>query len=1397
MRALARARGVSLHMVLQAGLAALLTRMGAGTDLPIGTPVAGRTDAATEGLVGFFVNSLVLRTDTSGDPTFTELLRRVRETDLAAYAHQDVPFERVIDALNPDRSPARHPLFQVMLSVQNNPEWTVRLPGLETEPLPLTAASAKFDLCLDVTEHSGATGHPAGLECELDYSTALFDEDTVADLGQRLLRLLADAVADPDRPIGTLAVLDEAERRRLLVECQGADVPVEQVPVDELIARRAGTDPAATAVSADDGALTYAELDARANRLARLLVERGAGPERFVGVALPRGTDLVVALLAVLRTGAGYLPLDPDYPAERVEYMVSDARPVLVLTWSGVTDRLPEASLGAASLALDEPAVVADVDARDAAPLTPGDRTGVRSPRDPAYVIYTSGSTGRPKGVVIEHRALSTYLAWTAREYPSTAGMALVHSPISFDLTVTALYTCLVAGGQVHLTVLEDAEPTRRLLDGRACTFGKGTPSHLALLRALPERYSPSGHLLLGGELLLGEALADFRERNPETTVLNVYGQTETTVNCAEFRVHPGDEVPSGALPVGRPFDNVRVYVLDGALSPVPPGVTGEVYVAGAQLGRGYLGRPGLTAERFVADPFGGPGERMYRTGDLARWRRDGLLEFAGRGDDQVKVRGFRIELGEIESVAAAHESVRDVVVIVREDTPGDRRLVGYVVATDPASFSATELRAHVAAAVPDYMVPATFVRLDALPLTPNGKLDRAALPAPDFNEVTGTDAPRTATEEVLAGLVAGVLGLDSVGVRDNFFDLGGDSILSIQLVARARQAGLVLTPRQIFEHKTVTALARVAGALDTAAGGEPDVGTGEVALTPAVARFRERGGPVNGYNQSMLLRAPDGLTLAGLTEAVRAVLDHHDALRLRLERDSGGTQWSLHVPEPGAVDAAEVVRRRDVRGLDADAVRAVISEESAATWARTEPESGRQLFVVWFDAGGEGADRVLIVAHHMVVDGVSWRILVDDLAAAWRAVAAGETVELPPVGTSLRRWSEHLRAAAYDERRVAELDDWVATLAGHDPLLGERPLDPTQDTLAEMQYHVQHVDADVTAPLLSSVPAAYRAGPNEVLLTALTLAVARWRAESDPLGDLGDLGDLDDEFGEDEALDAADGAEDDPPAGVLVDLEGHGREDVAPASARVDTTRTVGWFTSRYPVRFDPGELDFAEVDAGGPVVGRVLRSVKETLRALPDSGITYGLLRYLNHDTRSVLAAEPEPQLSFNYLGRVAAGAGAQGAEPWTAVTDGDTVGGADLAGGRPDPRTPMAHALAVNAVAEDHPDGPRLVVVWSWPRRVLEEAGVVRLAEAFSGALRALVAHGESGTAGGFTPSDLGLVSLTQQELDAVQAGLGDAGSGESDDPDLDDPDLDDAEFDAPDLDDEFATEWEMAQ
>ncbi|MGA4846167.1 amino acid adenylation domain-containing protein [Streptomyces sp. G5(2025)] len=1013
---LAREEGASVFMVVQAALAGLLTRLGAGDDIAIGAPMAGRTDDALDDLVGFFVNTLVLRTDTSGDPTFRELLGRVRDADLAAFAHQDMPFDRLVEALNPRRSLARHPLFQVMLAFQGVADVELELAGLRVEREPLTAPAVKFDLSFELAERFAPDGTAAGIVGSVEYARDLFEAATAAGVARRLVCLLDAVAADADLLLSRADLLEPAERERLLGDLNDTRAALPEATVADLFAARAIRAPESTAVVFRDTELTYRELNARADRLAGRLAGHGAGPEHVVGIALPRSTELIVTLLAVLKTGAAFLPIDPQLPRERLEFMLRDADPLcVVVSGSAATGTLPDT--GHARLVLDEQDQRGEPDAPAPAREQARRPGGRQHGSHPAYVIYTSGSTGRPKGVMVTRDGIANRLAWMQDRYRLTPeDRVLQKTPASFDVSVWEFFWPLVQGATLVVAEPEGHKDPDYLADvirERGVTVAHFVPSMLQAYLQAPRAGEPSAlrRVFSSGEALSRELVSAYFA-TVDAPLSNLYGPTETAVDVTAWDCAPDDASSAGPVPIGEPVANTRLYILDGSLGLVPPGSVGELYVAGAQLARGYVRRSALTAERFVADPYaslyGAAGERMYRTGDLARHGPDGQVEYVGRVDDQVKVRGLRIEPGEVEAALVAHPRVARAAVVVRTDGPGEPRLIGYVVPAGggvravptgsalgaPHGCDPADVRRSVRDVLPEYMVPAAVVVVDALPVTANGKLDRAALPAPVFTAAPGGRPARAGREQTLCGLFAEVLSVDAVTVDDGFFDLGGDSILAIDLVGRARAVGLVLTPGDVFRCTTVAELADAAreAVEDGPAPAAPESGTGALCPTPIMHWLRERGGTadaLDAFHQSALVWTPPDLDEAALTASVQTLLDHHDALRMRLDGDAT-TPWLPYIPETGTVDAADCVRRIDVAGADAVSLRVRVAEEAETAPGRLRPREGTVLQAVWFDAGRERHGQLLLTAHHLAVDAVSWRILLADLAAAWEAVAAG-----------------------------------------------------------------------------------------------------------------------------------------------------------------------------------------------------------------------------------------------------------------------------------------------------------------------------------------------------------------------------------------------------------------------
>jgi amino acid adenylation domain-containing protein/non-ribosomal peptide synthase protein (TIGR01720 family) len=1275
---LARAEGATLFMVLLATFNVLLARWSGQDDVVVGTPIAGRTRAETEGLIGFFINMLALRSDLTGSPSFRSLLQRVKTAALDAYAHQDLPFEKLVEALHPVRDLSREPVFQVVFALQNMPQHQGKMAGLALEPFETGTVAAKFDLELSIAETSD------GLSASLVYATDLFDASTIARLADHFQRLLEQVGIQPDRRVGELVILSSAERHQLVTEWNDTAVAYPQdICLHELFADHAERRPDAVAALFGDDELCYGELDRRANQLAHHLRHLGVGPDVVVGLCVERSLDMVVGVLGILKAGGAYLPLDPRYPVERLAYMLTDAKVSVLLTQEALVTRLPPSNAEQVRLDADWPRMA---EQPDTAPASGVDADHL------AYVIYTSGSTGRPKGVMTSHRGIMNLADAQLAQLPlEETDRILQFASISFDAAVWDVVMSWRVGAALVLAEPHDVmpgEPLRDLLVRQRITTVLLPPAALAALPAtsLPDLRT----LIVGGEACTAELLRPWLSGRQ---VFNAYGPTESSVCTTMFRC-----AGEGKPPIGRPLPNTRTYVLDARMQPVPVGVAGELYIGGAGLARGYLLRPGLTAERFVPNPFT-PGERLYRTGDLVRWRADGELDYLGRLDTQVKLRGFRIELGEIEAALLSQPDVAQAVVVAREEGAA-KRLVAYVVPHRDAAPDVGELRRALQQSLPDYMVPVSIMRLDQLPLTPNGKLDRNALPAPDRHRDADHQPPRNPVETVLAGLFAEVLGLDRVGVHDNFFELGGDSIQSIQVVSRARAAGVVITPKQIFQYQTVATLAQVADQSQTAI--EVAAVDGPTPLTPIQRWFFAQSGPTHHFNQAVLLEVPGDTKPARLERTLAALLIHHDALRSRFVQN--GADW---VQEMLSIDDLPFAMAHfDLAELAPEARLEQLQIAAGALQQSLDPATGRLVTAAWFDFGPDTPGRLLLVIHHLVVDGVSWRILIEDLIAAYNQLERSETVTLPGKTTSVGSWARKLAVHAESADVVRELDLWTSACRDVGELPIDRAVNPHRASYGETEGLTAALSAEDTQALLTIVPQAYRSRINDALLAALSVALADWRR-----------------------------ARGETVAAMLVDLEGHGREDIF---GNVDLSRTIGWFTTMFPVRLDAGELDYAEVRDGGPAAGASLRRMKEQLRAMPHGGIGWGLLRYLNPQTADALAALPRAQLSFNYLGRFDESSGSG----WRAASE--------SAGPAIAPERGRDHLLELVTVVKSG----ALVAEWRWWPAAHDRASITDLAERFMAALRGVIRHCSMRDASSFTPSDFPLVRLEDSTLASLQ-------------------------------------------
>ncbi|AKQ66396.1 Malonyl CoA-acyl carrier protein transacylase [Myxococcus hansupus] len=1263
-----RREGATPFMVLTAAFQTLLSRYSGQDDVIVGTSAAGRNRPELEGLIGCFLNTLAIRGDLSGDPTFVELLRRVKTAAIGAFTHQEIPFERLVDELRVPRDPSRMPLVQAMLTFHNTPPVEVRTPGLGVKMVELDIGATKVDLSLELRET------PEGLTGGLEYPADLFELSTVELLWERFVRLLQGIVENPSRRVGELPLLSDAERQRLLVAWNDTREPVAaDATLHGLFEAQAARTPDAVAVVAEDSQLTYAELEARANQLAHHLRTLGVGPEVRVGLCVDRTVELVVGLLGILKAGGAFVPLDPAYPTARLTHTLRDAGTSVVVTVDDIADVLPAG--GELLVALDSEwrHIARNAETPPAVGTLPGHL---------AYVIYTSGSTGTPKGVLVPHQGLGNTLHSIIRAHGVGPGKRVLQAAaLGFDASVLEVLSTLVAGATLHLAPRDSllpGAPLLELLASRGITTVTLTPTSLSQL-------DPEGLASLETVISAGEACSPelARRWKPGRRLLNGYGPTEASV-CATLATELDADRPD----IGRPIANMRAYVLDGRGQPLPPGVPGELYLGGPGVARGYLGLPALTAERFVPDAFSGEaGARLYRTGDRVRFLGDGRLEYLGRTDFQVKLRGFRIELGEVEATLREFPGVRDAVAAVREDTPGSKRLVGYVVHASELDISS--VRAFLKERLPDHLVPAAFVALEALPLSLSGKVDRAALPAPDAargGAGTAFAEPRTEAEKTLAALWAQVLGVERVGLHDNFFELGGDSILGIQIVSRAKAAGLELEPATLFERQTLVELAAAAGTAK-ASTAEQGLVEGPVPLTPMQHVFFDEWAlpEPHHYNLAAVLEVRRPVDAGLLEEALRALVSHHDALRSRFTRTAQGWQQAT-----AGVPDRIAVRRVDLSSVVEAEQGAALEAVGAEVHRSLDLGEGLLLRAALFERGAGRTGRLLLVVHHLAVDGVSLRPLLEDLEAAYTQLERGAAVSLPAKTTSFKAWAERLVEHARSESLGRELPLWTSASEAA-PLPVDLP--EGADTQGSEALVSVALGVEETRALLSEVPAAYRARVDEVLLAAVSRAVSRWTGNRT----------------------------------VRLELEGHGREALFDD---VDVSRTVGWFTSTFP-------LEVAVPEEGSP--GDVLRALRDARRKLPANGMGHGLLRHLREDTAKVLQGAPRAEVGFNYLGQL--DAAARGSERF-ALTE-EPSGPWHGAGGR------RPHPLEVNAVVSEG----RLKVSWVYSAQVHQRATIEAVAAHFLSSLKELVDGRGSADAARRSPGDFPLTRLSPAALDRL--------------------------------------------
>lgn len=1262
--------GFSLNEFLFSCWQILVWRLTKQAEIIVGQLCNGREYEELQNTLGLIAKYVPISNCLTASLSFEEVIEQVRQATQNAYEWQEYFVLEQIDSLSKG--------VPILFEFTDLPEKRY-LNDLSFSVYKQYTCVDRFNIKL-----SGFVKDEF-VNLRLDYDKNLFTSAAIALLAEQFQTLAVNAIANPNSIISRLKILPPNQSQQLLIDFNQTqtDYPQDKC-VHQLFTEQAAKTPDNIAVVFENEQLSYRELNNRANQLANYLQQLGVKPDVLVGVCLERSHLSIVAILAVFKAGGAYLPLDPTIPSDRLGLILQDSQLQVLLTQEKLLSSLPAHT-----------ELVVCLDRRDAIASSCENPVSSVTCENLAYVIYTSGSTGTPKGVAVEHRQLCNYLNGILEklDLPDTASFATV-STFAADLGNTVIFSALCTGGCLHVISYERA--TNPIALAEYCRRHpidclKIVPSHLnALLAAAnPEEILPSQLLILGGEAASWDLVAQIQQLKPSCQILNHYGPTEATVGVLTYKVELQAFAQSVIVPIGRPIANTQVYLLDEHLQPVPISVPGELYIGGANLARGYLNRPDLTKERFIPNPFEKAQEsRLYKTGDLARYLPDGNIEFLGRSDRQVKIHGFRIELEEVEAILRQHPAIRQAVATVREDELGNQRLVAYVVSLHT---SISDLRRFVQERLPEYMVPTAFVILNTIPLTPNGKVDDKALPAPELtSELEKTYvAPRTPQEEQLAKIWAEVLGLKQVGIDDNFFGLGGDSILSIQVISKANQAGLQLTSKHLFEHQTIAQLAAIAETTDSIKT-ETGLVTGEVPLTPIQHWFFAQNLPdPQHWNQSVLLEVRQNLDFQRLEQVIKRSLQHHDALRLRFQPTENGWQQINAAP-----DEIVPITRLDLSGQLAAEQEEAIASTASELQASLNLSAGPLMRIAYFDLGKDKLARLLIIIHHLVVDGVSWRILLEDLQTAYQQLSQGEEIQLPAKTTAFKQWAEKLSEYAYFLGLQSELKYWHnQTQKQIIHLPTDFPDRQDANTVASAGTVSVSLSSEETQALLQEVPKAYQTQVNDVLLTALVQACAQWTGDNS----------------------------------LLLTLEGHGREDIFP---EVNLSRTVGWFTAQFPVLLRLG-------DALSP--GDALKTIKEQLRNIPQNGINYGILKYLNQN--SSLQVTPQPQLKFNYLGQF------DQVLPDSSIfqlASQTTSPNRSLQGSR-------SHLLEIDGMVT----GGQLRLDWTYSQNIHHPTTIERLAESFIEALRLLTAHCQSKEAGGYTPSDFPEAELSQTELDKLLA------------------------------------------
>jgi amino acid adenylation domain-containing protein/non-ribosomal peptide synthase protein (TIGR01720 family) len=1308
---LAALSDATFYMVTLAAFYIFLHRYTGQEHILVGSPVACRLQPQFRGIVGYFSNLVALRGDLSNNPSFEEFLKQVCQTVLGALTHQDYPFAMLVEKLQPQRDLSGSPFFQTSFTLQQltqsqesflvleaEKEVDIDWGGMKLKPFNIPQQEGQVDLDLEIVECSSAV---FGI---FKYNTDLFKNSTVERMADHFQNLLLAIVENPQQLVGKLTLLSKSERHQLLVEWNDTltnDSFNQCFP--QLFEAQVLLTPNATAVVFKDKQLTYQQLNVRANRWANYLVTRGVESETLIALLSERNIDFLTAMLAIFKAGGVYVPLNPEHPAERIQQVLERSKASIVIDFSSFTTPI------------DSSIQIVLLEHIDQADLSSENLPVHCTPDRLAYVIYTSGSTGIPKGAMIEHKGMLNHLYAKRIDLQLTSNDVIAQTATqTFDISIWQFLVALLVGGRVEIIsqeVVVDPIQLLLLVNRRQISILEIVPSLLGVILNLTsqkssqigdgmqnsnlrneERLDSLRWLILTGEALPPQLCREWFNIYPTVSIMNAYGPTECSDDVTHYSLIQPPTTEILNIPIGRPVANTQLYILDSLLQPLPIGVTGELYVGGVGVGRGYINNFQLTRLNFIPNPFSNDkSARLYKTGDLARYRTDGNIEFLGRIDNQVKIRGFRIELGEVEAILSTHPQVQQAVVIAT-DFSINKRLVAYVVTKNESLITNNQLREFLNQKLPTYMVPAAFIFLEALPLTPNGKVDFKALPTSN-SEVTSVHeyvAPRTIIEQRLTSIWQELLIQDKVSIHDNFFEIGGDSILSIQVVSRAKAAGIQVTPQQVFQNQTIAELARVVNTTVSVSAQQGMV-IGLAPLTPSQHWFfSQNQQEIHHFNQSVLLEIPNHLQNDLIETAFKKLLEHHDALRLRFVVE--GSQWKqINQGFDDNILFSVVDLSSTHKLLQSQDLSKIATEFQASLNLSTGPI----IKVVRFNLETEGNARLLVIIHHLVVDGMSWRILLSDLGTIYQQLINQKPIQLSAKTTSFIEWAEKLSNYAQSEFIKKELGYWIDQDWSKTTSL---PLDTTckqlENTFGSTSAVSVKLNREETRILLGAVNEAYNTQINDILLSALTLSLTQWTGNST----------------------------------VLIALEGHGREELF---EDVDLSRTVGWFTSFYPV--------LLQLPSSGQL-SSVIKLIKEQLRAIPNHGIGYGILQYLSKDTNiyQQLQVIPTPEIIFNYLGQFDQ---IQSEIGWKFATE--------STGANQRSKRSRHHLLDVNCLVVEG----KLQIVWTYSSNFHTHVTIEKLSQIYVQSLKSLIEHCQSEDNFGYTPSDFPLLQLNQEKLNAL--------------------------------------------